>query len=107
MIRRPPRSTLFPYTTLFRSAPPDLVAPLNLSPIIVENPKISPVRFEWKPVQDAVSYTLRISTTSMFTKTVKEAKVSSTAVEITGLDPGDYLWNVTGTDGEKTNTDGR
>src|SRR5256885_13080108 len=25
MIRRPPRSTLFPYTTLFRSEPPDLV----------------------------------------------------------------------------------
>src|SRR2546422_3507270 len=24
MIRRPPRSTLFPYTTLFRSRPPDL-----------------------------------------------------------------------------------
>src|SRR5256885_5891683 len=24
MIRRPPRSTLFPYTTLFRSGPPDL-----------------------------------------------------------------------------------
>src|SRR5258708_8745115 len=23
MIRRPPRSTLFPYTTLFRSTPPD------------------------------------------------------------------------------------
>src|SRR5258708_20317476 len=26
MIRRPPRSTLFPYTTLFRSEPTDLVA---------------------------------------------------------------------------------
>src|SRR5258706_259599 len=26
MIRRPPRSTLFPYTTLFRSKPPDRVA---------------------------------------------------------------------------------
>src|SRR3712207_8778106 len=26
MIRRPPRSTLFPYTTLFRSAPPDTSA---------------------------------------------------------------------------------
>src|SRR3712207_7999745 len=26
MIRRPPRSTLFPYTTLFRSAPPLKVA---------------------------------------------------------------------------------
>jgi hypothetical protein len=82
-------------------APPDLVAPLNLAPIIVENPKISPVRFEWKPVQDAVSYTLRISTTTMFTKTVKEASVHGTAVEITGLDPGDYFWNVTATDGKK------
>jgi hypothetical protein len=82
-------------------APPDLVEPLNLAPIIAENPKISPVRFEWKPVQDAVSYTLRISTTAMFTKTVKEAKVNATAVEITGLDPGDYFWNVTATDGKK------
>src|SRR5258708_18444879 len=27
MIRRPPRSTLFPYTTLFRSARPDLFDP--------------------------------------------------------------------------------
>src|SRR3712207_7350603 len=26
MIRRPPRSTLFPYTTLFRSLPPDILA---------------------------------------------------------------------------------
>ena len=82
-------------------APPDLLEPLNLAPIIVENPKTSPVRFEWNPVQDAVSYTLRISTTAMFTKTVKEAPVRGTAVEITGLDPGDYFWNVTATDGKK------
>src|SRR5689334_24860160 len=27
MIRRPPRSTLFPYTTLFRSVPPDVDRP--------------------------------------------------------------------------------
>src|SRR5256885_8679623 len=32
MIRRPPRSTLFPYTTLFRSARP--------GPVIVEFPRI-------------------------------------------------------------------
>jgi hypothetical protein len=82
-------------------APPDLVAPLNLAPIISENPKTSPIRFEWKPVQDAVSYDLRISTTAMFTKTIKEAKVGTTAVEITGLDAGDYFWAVTATDGKK------
>jgi hypothetical protein len=82
-------------------APPDLVEPLNLAPIIAENPKTSPVHFEWKPVQGAVSYTLRISATSMFTKTVKEAKVSTTTTDISGLDPGDYFWNVTATDGKK------
>jgi hypothetical protein len=82
-------------------APPELVGPLNLSPIITEDPKVTPVHFEWKPVQDAVSYTLRISTTSMFTKTVLQKPVSTTAVEITGLDPGDYFWNVTATDGKK------
>jgi hypothetical protein len=85
--------------------PPDLVAPLNLAPVILENPKTSPVRFEWKPVPDAVSYTLRISTTAMFTKTVKDAPVRGTAVEITGLDPGDYFWNVTATDGKKQTSD--
>jgi len=82
-------------------APPDLVEPLNLAPIMAENPKTSPVRFEWKPVPDAVSYTLRISTTAMFTKTVKDATVRATAAEITGLDPGEYFWNVTATDGKK------
>src|SRR5256885_13236187 len=30
MIRRPPRSTLFPYTTLFRSEPPPQIARLQL-----------------------------------------------------------------------------
>jgi hypothetical protein len=82
-------------------APPDLVEPLNLAPIISENPRTSPIRFEWKPVQDAVSYTLRISTTAMFTKTVKDATVKGTAVDITGLDPGDYFWSVTATDEKK------
>src|SRR5256885_10093067 len=35
MIRRPPRSTLFPYTTLFRS----IVNPTNASPVIVTQPQ--------------------------------------------------------------------
>ncbi len=82
-------------------APPDLVEPLNLAPIIAENPKSATIRFEWKPVQDAVSYTLRISTTAMFTKTVGGATVSGTSKEISGLDAGDYFWNVTAVDAKK------
>jgi hypothetical protein len=86
-------------------APPDLIAPLNLAPIVVEKPKTSSLQFEWKAVPDAVSYTLRISTTAMFTKTVGGAKVSGTSAEITGLDAGDYFWNVTATDAKNQNSE--
>ncbi len=86
-------------------APPDLAEPLNLAPIIVENPKTASVHFEWKPVADAVSYTLRISTTAMFTKTVGGAKVSGTSADITGLDAGDYFWNVMATDAKNQNSE--
>src|SRR6266508_6274206 len=37
MIRRPPRSTLFPYTTLFRSPPVLDLLPLHLKPEVVEH----------------------------------------------------------------------
>src|SRR3712207_8366333 len=36
MIRRPPRSTLFPYTTLFRSLPRPVVAPSSFPAADVE-----------------------------------------------------------------------
>lgn len=84
-------------------APPDLSQPLNLAPIIVEVPRTASIHFEWKPVKEAVSYTLRISATAMFTKMIKQVKVSSSAVEISGLDAGDYFWNVIAVDaGKKT-----
>lgn len=87
-------------------APPELLEPINLTPIIAENPRLAAVHFEWKPVQDAASYSLRISTTSMFTKIVKEApKVAGTGVDITGLEAGDYFWNVTATSAKKLSSD--
>ena len=82
-------------------APPGLISPLNLAPIISENPKTAAIRFEWQPREDAASYTLRISPTSMFTKLVKEVKVSGPSAEVTGLEAGDYFWNVTATDAKK------
>jgi len=87
-------------------APPELLEPINLTPIIVENPRTAAVHFEWKPVPDASSYSLRISTTTMFTKIVKEApKVTATSVDISGLDAGDYFWNVTATSAKKSSSD--
>jgi hypothetical protein len=99
-------STGGPITKSDVLAPPDLSSPRNFEPLIVENPKEASIHFEWKPVSQAVSYTLRISTTAMFTRTVKEAPgVTGTGVDISGLDGGDYFWNVTATNAKKENSE--
>lgn len=85
-------------------APPELAEPVNLTPIIAEYPKFASIHFEWKPIANATSYTLRISTTTMFTKTVKEKVVPSNSVDLSGLDTGDYFWNVFATDAKKQNS---
>src|SRR3712207_7153438 len=54
MIRRPPRSTLFPYTTLFRSGVSMLAPTTQWAPC-------SPVQEPWDPEQDALTdHPLRI-----------------------------------------------
>ena len=82
-------------------APPDLAQPLNLQPLIVPDPKHAPVHFEWKPTSEAISYELRISTTSMFSRIVEDRKLTGTSVDLAGLDPGDYFWDVLATDAQK------
>ncbi len=86
-------------------APPDLSEPRNLAPIVAENPKAATIHFEWKPVKDAVFYTLRISPTAMFTRLAKEIKTQSPAADVSGLDTGEYFWNVIATDAKNRNSD--
>lgn len=85
--------------------PPDLTEPVNLQPLIVEEPKRAVVRFEWKPVPGAASYQLRVSTTSMFTKLVAERRTGDTSTQVIGLDAGDYFWNVTAVDIQKRSSE--
>jgi hypothetical protein len=86
-------------------APPDLSSPRNFEPLIVDSPKYASIHFEWKPVPEAISYTLRVSTTAMFTKTVKDVPVKGTSTDVTGLDGGDYFWTVTATNAKKENSE--
>ncbi len=100
-------STAGPITKSDVLAPPDLVLPRNFEPLIVENPKTASVHFEWKAVPQAVSYTLRVSATAMFTKTVKEIPgIMGTTAEVSGLDAGDYFWTVTASDAKKETSGG-
>ena len=97
------RATFTPGTPASKSqvlAPPELRQPSNLQPIIVPEPKQTPVKFEWLPVPGAVHYTLYISTTSMFSHVLSEKRVTSTTTELTGLSAGDYFWKVTATDAQ-------
>ncbi len=84
-------------------APPGLVQPVNLQPIIVADPKHTSIRFEWQPVSTAAAYELEISDTSMFNRLLAPArKTTGTAVEITGLAAGDYFWTVKAIDAKGT-----
>jgi hypothetical protein len=75
-------------------APPDLLQPLNLEPIIEPDPKQATIRFEWKPVPDALEYVLKVSANSSFNNVAKEQRLNGTVAEVTGLDAGDYFWTV-------------
>jgi hypothetical protein len=75
-------------------APPELVEPLNLQPIIVADPKKTAIAFRWKPVQTAKAYVLQVSATAMFTQVLAEKRIASTSAELSGFDPGDYFWTV-------------
>jgi len=86
-------------------SPPDLVAPGNFQPIIVADPAHTPVKFEWKAVSSAVHYTLRVSSTSMFSRIVAEKQSTTTSAEVTGLDSGDYFWEVVATDAKNRTSD--
>src|SRR5687768_18187159 len=69
MIRRPPRSTLFPYTTLFRSTDGTFIQQLPLVGITATNTRPLTVTgagrkttFKWR--DDVVAWTKRVADTS-------------------------------------------
>ena len=82
-------------------APPALTSPLNLQPLIEADPKHATVHFAWAAIPDAASYSLRVSTNSMFTRIAAEKVVTGTSEDLSGFDPGDYYWNVTAVDAHK------
>ncbi len=81
-------------TTTQVLAPPQLLEPLNLAPKFVSDPKTDPVHFAWKAVATAKQYDFQASTTGIFNHVVKDIKTADNAIDVTGLDPGNYFWRV-------------
>lgn len=86
-------------------APPQLDQPLNLQPIIVADPKRSPIHFSWKASATATRYDLEVSTTTMFNHIVAEKKVAATSADLSGFNPGDYFWRVQAIDAKNNVSD--
>jgi hypothetical protein len=86
-------------------APPELVEPVNLQPVILVDPKRDPIHFSWKPLATAKIYEFQVSSTAMFNRVVVDKKTPGTAVDITGLDPGDYFWRVRAIDAKNATSD--
>lgn len=83
-------------------APPELVEPLNLAPLIVADPKRNPVHFSWKPVATAKIYEFQASTTATFNHLVNDKKTAATSIDVSGFDPGDYFWRIRAIDQDNT-----
>jgi hypothetical protein len=86
-------------------APPDLIEPLNLQPIIAIDPKKDVVHFAWKPAATAKVYEFEASTTTMFNRIIFDRKTSGTSVDIAGFDPGEYFWRVIAIDDKNMASD--
>jgi hypothetical protein len=86
--------SITPITKTQILAPPQLIEPLNLQPIISADPKHDSIHFAWIPGALAKQYDFQVSTTSSFSHIVTERRTVSTSLDTTGLDPGDYFWRV-------------
>jgi len=86
-------------------APPSLIAPLNLQPIIVADPKRDPVHFAWQSVPTAKAYVLQISKSTLFNKVLVERRTTETSLDVAGLDPGEYYWKVRAVDAKDAVSD--
>ena len=86
-------------------APPTLIAPLNLTPIIVADPKRDSIHFAWKEISTAKGYVLQISKSSFFNKILVEHHTAETSMDVTGLDPGEYYWKVRAVDAKDAMSD--
>jgi hypothetical protein len=83
-------------------APPQLQEPLNLAPLIVNDPKHDRVHFSWSTVATAKQYEFQASTSPTFNHILIDQKIDAPAADITGFDSGEYFWRVRAID-EKNN----
>src|SRR5256885_9395041 len=93
MIRRPPRSTLFPYTTLFRSAFSDVAGLVTFTPVGASNNGIT-LNVPYYLVPQAVSHIrTSLDTRKLRTSGSATATVTNRRGVVTGIADW-YAWGL-------------
>ena len=80
-------------------APPELLAPNNIKPVLAREGLSTKVEFSWAPVPEATAYRFRVSNSSIFSKVLKDEVVKvNTRYVLSGLEEGTYYWAVSSID---------
>jgi len=76
--------------------PPELLEPNSIKPVVAREGLATKVQFTWSPVPQAVGYKIKISTSSVFSKNIREETLKQETRYVTsGLGEGTYHWTVT------------
>lgn len=76
--------------------PPELLEPNSIKPVVAREGLATKVQFTWSPVPQAVGYKIKISTSSVFSKNIREETLKQETRYVTsGLGEGAYHWTVT------------
>lgn len=82
--------------------PPELLTPNSIKPVIARDGLATKIQFVWAPVPQATAYKIKVSTSSLFSKNVREETIrQGTRYETSGLGEGTYFWTVTAIGADK------
>jgi hypothetical protein len=76
-------------------APPILLTPANMAPVVISGSQTAEIEFTWSAVSTAESYRIRVSPSPIFSHVIYDRRVSSTSLRLPTFEEGDYYWTVT------------
>jgi hypothetical protein len=79
-------------------APPLLLTPANMAPVVVSGSDMAEMEFTWTAISTANSYRIRVSSSPIFSHLLYDRTVRSTSIRLPGFKEGDYYWSVTSLD---------
>ena len=82
-------------------APPILLTPANMAPVVVRGTQTAEVEFTWSAVPTADAYRLKVSTSPIFATLAYDRRIESTSIRLPSLREGDYYWTVTSVDSRR------